>query len=121
MNEHQHGIRHQGCHFQSRTSDPLPESQHGLPGQGHSRPPKLARRLFPSSDSSSGPPDEDTGPGGGGWRPHNREDSRGSEAGTAESWEFRSVQETPERQDTAAPIARLESLDELETSQVSTG
>ena len=85
---------------------------------GHSRPPKLARRLFPSSDSSSGPPDEDTGPGGGGWRPHNREDSRGSEAGTAESWEFRSVQETPERQDTAAPIARLESLDELETSQV---
>ena len=85
---------------------------------GHSRPPKLARRLFPSSDSSSGPPDEDTGPGGGGWRPHNREDSRGSEAGTAESWEFRSVQETPERHDTAAPIARLESLDELETSQV---
>ena len=111
----------QGCHFQSRTSEPLPES-HGLRGQvaGHSRPPKLARRLFPSSDSSSGPPDEDTGPGGGGWRPHNREDSRGSEAGTAESWEFRSVQETPERQDTAAPIARLESLDELETSQVST-
>ena len=51
-------------------------------------------------------------------RPHNREDSRGSEAGTAESWEFRSVQETPERQDNAAPIARLESLDELETSQV---
>ena len=40
-------------------------------------------------------------------------DSRGSG-----SWEFKSVQETPERLDTAAPIARLESLDELETSQV---
>ena len=103
--------------LQSRTSDPHPEPQ-SLRGQGggHSRPPRLARRLFPSSDSSS-PYDEDTG-GPGGWRPHNREDSRGSEAGTAESWEFRSVQETPERADTAAPIARLESLDELETSQV---
>merc|ERR1719350_838909 len=98
----------------TRTSDPGTESRLS---SGHSRPPKLARRLFPSSDSSS-PYDEDTGPGGGGgWRSTHREDSRGSEAGTAESWEFKSVQETPERRDTAAPIARLESLDELETSQ----
>eukprot|EP00090_Calanus_glacialis_P047482 TRINITY_DN9891_c0_g1_i1.p1 TRINITY_DN9891_c0_g1~~TRINITY_DN9891_c0_g1_i1.p1 ORF type:complete len:903 (-),score=179.29 TRINITY_DN9891_c0_g1_i1:210-2918(-) len=44
-----------------------------------------------------------------GWRSTNREDSRGSEAGTTESWEFKSTLE--------APIARLESLDELETSQ----
>ena len=82
---------------------------------GHARPPKLARKLFPSSDSSS-PYDEDTGPDGGGWRSHNREDSRGSEAGTTESWEFKSTQETLGQE--TAPIARLESLDELETSQV---
>ena len=67
------------------------------------RPPRLQRRLFPSSDSSS-QYEED------GWKPTNREDSRGSEAGTTESWEFKSTLE--------APIARLESLDELETSQV---
>ena len=68
------------------------------------RPPKLARKLFPSSDSSS--PYEDDG-----WKPGNREDSRSSEPGTGtESWEFKSARE--------APIARLESLDELETSQV---
>ena len=67
------------------------------------RPPRLQRRLFPSSDSSS-QYEED------GWRSTNREDSRGSEAGTTESWEFKSTLE--------APIARLESLDELETSQV---
>jgi len=66
------------------------------------RPPRLHRRLFPSSDSSS-QYEED------GWRSGNREDSRGSEAGTTESWEFKSTLE--------APIARLESLDELETSQ----
>ena len=66
------------------------------------RPPKLARRIFPSSDSSSQYEDD-------GWKTANREDSRCSEPGT-ESWEFKSTQE--------APIARLESLDELETSQV---
>ena len=73
------------------------------------RPPKLSRRLFPSSDSSSQCEDD-------GWKSANREDSRCSETavttpGTTESWEFKSTQE--------APIARLESLEELETSQVS--
>ena len=71
------------------------------------RPPKLARRLFPSSDSSSLCEDD-------GWKSANREDSRCSEPvttpGTTESLEFKSTQE--------APIARLESLEELETSQV---
>ena len=75
------------------------------------RPPKLARRLFPSSDSSSQCEDD-------GWKSAVREDSRCSETvaslvttpGTTESWEFKSTQE--------APIARLESLEELETSQV---
>ena len=74
------------------------------------RPPKLARKLFPSSDSSSQYDEE-------GWRQANREDSKCSETGTTESWEFKSTQEAPGGQDTA-PIARLESLDELETSQV---
>ena len=73
------------------------------PVRSSDRPPRLQRRLFPSSDSSSQYEEE-------GWRPANREDSRGSEAGTTESWEFKSTLE--------APIARLESLDELETSQV---
>ena len=77
------------------------------------RPPKLGRRLFPSSDSSSQWEDD-------GWKSANREDSRCSETavtspgttpGTTESLEFKSTQE--------APIARLESLEELETSQVS--
>ena len=71
-----------------------------LPVRTTDRPPRLQRRLFPSSDSSS-QYEED------GWRSTNREDSRGSEAGTTE---FKSTLE--------APIARLESLDELETSQV---
>jgi len=44
-----------------------------------------------------------------GWKASKREDSRGSEGGTTESWEFKSTLE--------APIARLESLDELESSQ----
>ena len=74
-----------------------------LPVRTTDRPPRLQRRLFPSSHSSS-QYEED------GWRSTNREDSRGSEAGTTESWEFKSTLE--------APIARLESLDELETSQV---
>ena len=63
------------------------------------RPPRLQRRLFPSSSSSSQYSEE-------GWRPS----TRGSETGTTESWEFKSTLE--------APIARLESLDELESSQV---
>ena len=67
------------------------------------RPPRLQRRLFPSSSSSSQYSEE-------GWKASKREDSRGSEAGTTESWEFKSTLE--------APIARLESLDELESSQV---
>jgi len=74
------------------------------------RPPKLARRLFPSSDSSSLCEDD-------GWKSANREDSRCSEPvttpGTTESLEFKSTQE--------APIARLESLEELETSQEGEG
>ena len=77
--------------------------QRRSPGE-RERPPKLARRIFPSSDSSSQYEDD-------GWKTANREDSRCSEPGTTtESWEFKSTQE--------APIARLESLDELETSQV---
>ncbi len=62
-------------------------------------------QLFLSSSSSS-QYSEDVWRGG----PPGREDSRGSEAGTTESWEFKSTLE--------APIARLESLDELESSQV---
>ena len=72
------------------------------------RPPKLARKLFPSSDSSS-QFDEDP------WKPDC------SDTGTNESLEFKSTQETPQSNITesapSAPIARLESLDELETSQ----
>ena len=64
------------------------------------RNPRLARRLFPSSDSSSQFEDD-------GWKA-TREDSHCSEPGTnTESWEYKSTQE--------APIARLESLDELES------
>ena len=73
--------------FQLRaSSDQLPESCPRPPGGcgeaavARERPPKLARKLFPSSDSSS-------------------------------------VCEEEAGQHTA-PIARLESLDELETSQV---
>ena len=47
------------------------------------------------------------------WQCSRREDSKGSsDGGVAEAWEFRSALE--------APIARLESLDELEGSQVGT-
>ena len=75
-----------------------------LPSKPSERPPRLQRQLFTSSSSSSQYSEE-------GWRASKREDSRGSEAGTTESWEFKSTLE--------APIARLESLDELESSQVS--
>ena len=60
------------------------------------RPPKLNRKLFPSSDSSCSPYDDDS------WR--QQLDQGAVEPGDS--------------QDTSAPIARLESLDELETSQV---
>ena len=82
--------------FQLRaSSDQLPESCPRPPGgcgeaavaRERERPPKLARKLFPSSGSSSVCEEE-------------------AEAGA--------VQDT-------APIARLESLDELETSQVGAG
>ena len=78
--------------FQLRaSSDQLPESCPRPPGGcgeaavARERPPKLARKLFPSSGSSS-VCEEEAGAG----------------------------QHT-------APIARLESLDELETSQVGAG
>eukprot|EP00090_Calanus_glacialis_P047484 TRINITY_DN9891_c0_g1_i3.p1 TRINITY_DN9891_c0_g1~~TRINITY_DN9891_c0_g1_i3.p1 ORF type:complete len:941 (-),score=180.38 TRINITY_DN9891_c0_g1_i3:210-3032(-) len=87
---------------QGRVITDQSERSVALPVRTTDRPPRLQRRLFPSSDSSS-QYEED------GWRSTNREDSRGSEAGTTESWEFKSTLE--------APIARLESLDELETSQ----
>jgi len=87
---------------QGRVITDQSERNAALPVRTSDRPPRLQRRLFPSSDSSSQYEEE-------GWRPANREDSRGSEAGTTESWEFKSTLE--------APIARLESLDELETSQ----
>ncbi|XP_059086068.1 potassium voltage-gated channel subfamily H member 2-like isoform X2 [Tigriopus californicus] len=74
-----------------------------------SRPPKLTRRLFPSTSSSSSTQfSEDLS----GWPSAGRNDSKGSSTdggGTTESWEFKSALE--------APIARLESLDELEMSQ----
>lgn len=82
--------------FQLRaSSDQLPESCPRPPGgcgeaavaRERERPPKLARKLFPSSGSSS-VCEEEAGAGAG--------------------------QHT-------APIARLESLDELETSQVGAG
>ena len=93
-------------------SDPTGDQgglQPSQPSRGE-RPPKLARKLFPSSDSSSQYDEE-------GWRQGNREDSKCSETGTTESWEFKSTQEVSGGHETA-PIARLESLDELETSQV---
>ena len=58
----------------------------------HSRAPRLARRLFPGVSSSDSNSDQSSGAGG--------DDGQG--------------------QDCSAPIARLESLDELETSQVRT-
>ena len=88
---------------QGRVITDQSERSVALPVRTTDRPPRLQRRLFPSSDSSS-QYEED------GWRSTNREDFIGSEAGTTESWEFKSTLE--------APIARLESLDELETSQV---
>ena len=75
------------------SSDQLPDSCPRPPGGcgeaavARERPPKLARKLFPSSGSSS-VCEEEAGAGAG--------------------------QHT-------APIARLESLDELETSQVGAG
>ena len=72
--------------------------QHDLAASSQpSRPPKLARKLFPSSDSSCSPYDDDS------WRQQLDQASA----------------EPRDSQDTSAPIARLESLDELETSQVS--
>ena len=75
--------------------------------------PATGGQLFLSSSSSSQYSEDaawrGSGGGGGGGLAR-REDSRGSEAGTTESWEFKSTLE--------APIARLESLDELESSQV---
>ena len=66
------------------------------------RHPKLARKLFPSSDSSSQYDDDY-------WKPDSKDDSRTSDAGDAS---VVAVTVCP------APIARLESLDELETNQV---
>ena len=90
---------------EGRTTSLTPDGEEGetVPSRTSDRPPRLQRRLFPSSSSSSQYSEE-------GWRASKREDSRGSEAGTTESWEFKSTLE--------APIARLESLDELESSQV---
>ena len=79
----EHKVQHEGA-AASSSSQPL-------------RPPKLARKLFPSSDSSCSPYDDDS------WR---------------QQLDPAAV-ETRECQESAAPIARLESLDELETSQVS--
>jgi len=101
--------------YQGRAgSDPTGDQGGSIatPSARGERPPKLARKLFPSSSSSSQYDEE-------GWRLGNREDSKCSETGTTESWEFKSTQEPAPAtggQETA-PIARLESLDELETSQ----
>lgn len=89
-------------------SQPNSIAQPCLPPPGPSspsaRPPMLHRRLFPSSDSSS-QYEEDSGL----LKP---QDSLRSDGGTTES-EFRSALSST----TQAPIARLESMDELETSQ----
>merc|ERR1712210_441518 len=77
----------------------------GPPSSPSSRPPMLHRRLFPSSDSSS-QYEEDSGL----LKP--QDSLSRSDGGTTES-EFRSAMSSTAQ----APIARLESMDELETSQ----
>merc|ERR1719466_523071 len=72
------------------------------------RPPRLQRQLFPSSDSSSQYEEEEL-------RQTNVKNESFSETATEESSRFKSIVETP-----TAPIARLESLDELEPNQVET-
>lgn len=75
------------------------------PSSPSARPPMLHRRLFPSSDSSS-QYEEDSGL----LKP--QDSLSRSDGGTTES-EFRSALSSTAQ----APIARLESMDELETSQ----
>merc|ERR550534_2661276 len=85
-------------------SSSSPAAQPPTTNEAPARPPMLHRRLFPSSDSSS-QYEEDSSL----LKP---QDSLRSDGGTTES-EFRSALSSTAQ----APIARLESMDELETSQ----
>jgi len=88
------------------TQDPLDQGRSSV--NPSERPPRLQRQLFPSSDSSSQYEEEEL-------RQTNVKNESFSETATEESSRFKSIVETP-----TAPIARLESLDELEPSQVET-